>query len=205
MDDPTKEERPNLCKLLEERLSELGLDPDTYGPYVVGSDAEELPDVIELLKASSENEDGDDVWQTFTKDILNSLKMDEQFQQEKDEEKIQAAHQLKQERSQKNKAAIESSAAQKKTAVKSSQVDDPTKKALMQRFGYEMPDEEDAGPVATNKQVAASANIEKTQELRNTKTQTKKEEQQKTKEQRTSKAQLKEERRKKAQKGERKA
>eukprot|EP00980_Cylindrotheca_fusiformis_P017112 scaffold5259_cov120-Cylindrotheca_fusiformis.AAC.2 len=205
MDDATKEERPNLCKLLEERLSEFGLDSETYGPYVVGSDAEELPDVMELLKASSENETNDDVWDTFTKDILNSLKLDEEFQKGKEEMKIQEAQKREQELAEKNKAAMENATVKKPAAeTKSSQVDDATKKALMQRFGYEEPEEEEAPAVVTNKQVAASANLEKAQELRSKKTQTKKEEQQKTKEQKNMKTQLKEERRKKAQKGERK-
>lgn len=204
MDDSTKEERPNLCKLLEKRLLELGLDPETYGPYVVGSDADELPDVMELLKASSESEEDDGVWATFTDDILASLKMDEDLQKEKETEKIRAAQKKEQAIVEKNKAAIKESAAQKATGEKSSQVDDATKTALMQRFGYEIPDEEEVGPAVTNKQAAASASMEKTQELRSKKTVTKKEEQHKTKEQRNSKAQLKEERRKRATKGERK-
>jgi hypothetical protein len=207
MDDSTKEERPNLCKLLEERLVELGLDAETYGPYVVGSDAEELPDVMELLKASSEDEEpNESVWETFSQDILKAIEQDEAFHEEKNNAKKLEAQKKEQELAEKNKAAIAKAEQQPKAAPKSSQVDDAQKKALMQRFGYEVPDEEEeeGAGVVTNKQAAASANVERSQELRSQKTQTKKEEQQKTKEQKQSKVQLKEERRKKAQKGERK-
>ncbi|CAJ1947391.1 unnamed protein product [Cylindrotheca closterium] len=208
MDDSTKEERPNLCKLLEERLIELGLDAETYGPYVVGSDAEELPDVMELLKASSEEEELEDsVWETFSQDVLKAIEQDETFHQEKKNAKKLEAQKKEQELAEKNKAAIKEAEQQpKQAAPKSSQVDDAQKKALMQRFGYEMPDEEEeeVAGVVTNKQAAAAANVERTQELRSKKTTTKKEEQQKTKEQKQSKVQLKEERRKKAIKGERK-
>lgn len=209
MEDSTKEERPNLCTLLEGRLVELGLDVDTYGPYVVGSEAEELPDLMELLKASSEEEELDEsVWETFSQDILKAIEQDEAFQDEKTNAKKLEAQKIEQERAEKNKAAIAEAEQQQKAApTKSPQVDDAQKKALMQRFGYEMPDEDvdddAAGPV-TNKQVAASANVERAQELRSKKTQTKKEEQQKTKEMKSSKAQLKEDRRKRATKGERK-
>ncbi|KAL3934837.1 MAG: hypothetical protein SGBAC_009532 [Bacillariaceae sp.] len=208
MEDSTKEERPNLYTLLEGRLVELGLDVDTYGPYVVGSEAEELPDLMELLKASSEEEELEaSVWETFSQDILKAIEQDEAFQDEKTNAKKLEAQKIEQERADKNKAAIAEAEQQQKAApTKSPQVDDAQKKALMQRFGYEMPDEDvddAAGPV-TNKQVAASANVERAQELRSKKTQTKKEEQQKTKEMKSSKAQMKEDRRKRATKGERK-
>ena len=209
MDESIKEDRPNLCNLLEERLATLGLDAETYGPYVVGiSDAEELPDVLELLKASSEEEEQDEsVWETFSKDILQAMKQDEAFQEEKKNAKKLEAQRLEQERAEKNKAAIEEAEHQQKPAAKSSQVDDAQKKALMQLFGYEVEgdeEEEEDDAVVTNKQAAANANLERAQELRSKKTQTKKEEQQKTKENKASKVQLKEERRKRAQKGERK-
>ena len=203
MDDKAKEERPNLFHLLESQLTELGLDPETYGPYVIGTEADEVPDVVELLKASSEiDEDNDDLWEQFTQDILKSLQLDERYLEEQKQEKKKQAQQLAQERAEKNKAAIKEK--QASTAnKKSSQVDDETKMALMQRFGYEMPEGEE-DEVVTNKQAAATAHMEKAKEMRSKKTQTKKEEQQKTKDQKASKAQLKEERRKRTQKGERK-
>jgi hypothetical protein len=205
MDEEIKEERPNLCKLLEEQLPEFGLDVETYGPYVVNSEADEVSDVVELLKASSEKEDAGDVWENFTEEILNSLQLDEDYQSVKKEEKKRVAHKKEQERAEKSKAAIGSSSSQKLTTKNSSQVDDVQKKRLMQRFGYENPEEDGDRPaVVSNKQAAAAAHMEKAKELRSKKSQTKKEEQQKTKENRASKSQLKEERRKKALKGERK-
>ena len=223
MDEATKAEHPNLCQLLMDRLGDFGLDPETYGPYVISSDADEVPDVVELLKASSEMEDDEDdndqIWEQFTQDILKSLQLDVEEKKKQEEEKKKEIQKLEQEKAEQNKqAAATASESQKEAKSSSSQMDDAQKQALMQRFGYETPEASEGGVgkgkggeeaggssgVVTNKQAAAAAHMERAQELRSKKTQTKKEEQQKTKDNRASKAQLKEERRKKAQKGERK-
>mmetsp|Transcript_3370 Transcript_3370/g.4878 ORF Transcript_3370/g.4878 Transcript_3370/m.4878 type:complete len:83 (-) Transcript_3370:818-1066(-) len=73
-----------LSEFLESRLPELGLDFETYGPYVmgvVGSDGEDdqdegsLDDILELLKASSETRsDDDDAWDNLKKEIQLQIK-----------------------------------------------------------------------------------------------------------------------------------
>jgi hypothetical protein len=88
------------------------------------------------------------------------------------------------------------------------------KRALIERFGYDVPEDDDiedhtasgADAILTNRQVAKMAEMERAQQLRVHKggTATKKEEQQKTAQAKRNKQQIKEERRKRATKGERK-
>ncbi len=202
-------DNPNLVAFLEERLPQLGLDGETYGMYVLGtSDDEELQEIMQLLQASSEVED-EIVWEQLTNDIQEKLKLDQRLKEEKEEEQRQH-----------KKALLEQSLAQAKeqlhtepttttttTKSHSSAVDEATKKALLSRFAYDQDEddnlEESEAPL-TNREAAAQASQEKSQELRSHKVQTKKEEQQKTKEQKASKQQLKEDRRKRTQKAERK-
>ena len=65
-----------LDEYLSEALPKLGLDAETYGPYVTGfanedEDTDEgLDDLIELLRASSESHGDDDTsWQVFRDEI----------------------------------------------------------------------------------------------------------------------------------------
>ena len=58
----SEEEYPNLSKFLQEALPSLGLDNDTYCPYVLGTtegggedSEEELEQVVQLLQASATN------------------------------------------------------------------------------------------------------------------------------------------------------
>ena len=78
MDESTKEEHPNLYELLVERLPALGLDGDTYGPYVLGTtegDEDEVTEVVQLLQASSESHgDQEDVLEDLQKDIMQKMK-----------------------------------------------------------------------------------------------------------------------------------
>jgi hypothetical protein len=221
MDESAKEEEhPHLYPFLQQRLPELGLDLDTYGPYVLGTtDGEEddedddLAEVVQLLQASSESHGDDEaVWISLQQDIIEKMKLDKEFHQQKQAEQFQtqkskledqlAQAKLEQQQHQQNEKP-------KATTTKTSTVDDATKQALMQRFGYEALDqdnqnaEEKDTPAVNNRQVAAAANLERGKELRSKKVQTKKEKQQETKEQRNSKAELKEERKKRTVKGER--
>ena len=96
--------------------------------------------------------------------------------------------------------------------------DAAARRALLNRFAYEIPEDEEGGEVGaaakkdhevdrpiSNKEAAQQVEKEKLQELRSHKTgTTKREEQQKTADARKNKQQLKEERRKRAVKGERK-
>jgi hypothetical protein len=208
-----------LAPLLSERLAALGLDAETYGPYLTGllpGDAEENEGaeedewngVLELLQASSETHSDDiDAWQDLKKELL-----------EKHEEykahlkKVKAEEEAKrQEAARKAVVSIPDDGegpAKKETTNKSSALDDQAKKDLLARYAYEQEgDEEELGdgdaPVS-NKEAAKQADLEKARELRSKKTQTKREEQQKTKEAKLEKIKLKEERRKRTTRGERK-
>ncbi|EJK54320.1 hypothetical protein THAOC_26064, partial [Thalassiosira oceanica] len=58
----------HLDRYLETALPALGLDAETYGPYLTGSDEGdvELDDIIELFQASSESHsDDDEAWTKF--------------------------------------------------------------------------------------------------------------------------------------------
>lgn len=61
------EEQHYLDAYLADILPKLGLDFETYGPYVTGTDEEDdFDDIIELLRASSESHsDDDDSWTDF--------------------------------------------------------------------------------------------------------------------------------------------
>jgi hypothetical protein len=66
---------------LSETLPRLGLDAETYGPYVTGyanedEDTEDgMDDLIELLRASSETHgDDDSSWQEFRSEMLRRRK-----------------------------------------------------------------------------------------------------------------------------------
>jgi hypothetical protein len=214
MDDTAKEENPNLVQFLEERLPAIGLDEETYGPYVLGtSEPDELEEIIQLLQASSESHGEDEaVWEELSKDILHNMKLDDDFRTQKavdlrELHKTQLEDQLAEE---KRKQEEEMKNPPKEEPKKpNTVVDDAAKKALLNRFAYDegddAPAEGEGGPV-TNRDVATQVNAERSKELRAQKgVKTKKEEQQKTKDQRASKQQDKEDRRKRTTKGERKA
>ena len=234
-----KEEHPHLVDFLEERLPQLGLDSETYGVYVLGAAASsaptavttndddgidepnaELVDIMELLKASTEEEDlaeNASIWNELVQNIQSQMRLDQQWriqQHEQQREKQKAAMQAQLEQA---KLEQEQAAANPTSKSKTSQVDEATKKAMLARFAYadddpagggegEDGDEDEGGenPVNMNKLAAAQATVEKRHELKTKKAQTKSEEQQKTKEMKANKQQLKEERRQRAQKGERK-
>jgi len=64
-----------LHSYLAEILPALGLDVETYAPYVTAADTDENSDdfdeIIELLKASSESHgEDDDAWDNFKKEIM---------------------------------------------------------------------------------------------------------------------------------------
>ena len=68
-----EEEQHYLEAFLAESLPKLGLDQETYGPYITGTDEEDddLDDIIELLRASSESHsDDDESWTAFKLQIV---------------------------------------------------------------------------------------------------------------------------------------
>ena len=214
------DEEHALSDFLRTRLEAVGLDYDTYGPYVFPlltdseADAEEWDSVLELLQASSESHSDDDhVWLTLRADIQAAWATHQQSVQQQEEQEHLARQQQLSEALAEEKRLAEQAAEQQQEAAaaakqKETPSDDAAKRALLDRFGYEDPEAnnegngEEGGPV-TNKQVAAQAAQEKQQELRSQKGQTKKDEQAKTAKAKMDKARLKEERRKKTTRGER--
>jgi hypothetical protein len=228
MADSSSNDASHLTAFLQERLVELGLDYETYGPYVLGIEVssdndnendeeaqEEVDQVCQLLQASSESEtyaEDDAVWTELGQQILKHIKLDNDDKQALKQmniqlEKQQLQDQLALAKQEKRPDPQETSSAASASTSKSS-MDDAAKKAMLQRFAYEQDDDDaggDAGVAVTNKQVAEQANMAKTKELKSRKVSTKKEEQAKTKDDRLNKAQAKEDRKKRAVKGERKA
>eukprot|EP00536_Pseudo-nitzschia_multiseries_P005563 jgi/Psemu1/295932/fgenesh1_pm.105_\ len=225
--------RPHLHHLLQERLPELGLDVEMYGPYVWGDEDEsdsdddkevdELKDiVVGVLQASSETHaDDDGVWLELIEQILEANRLDSEFRREQREQVLQETKTKMEEDLARAKLEEKEADPEKDQKKKSSQVDEETKRRLMQQYGYDEPAYDADAPgtgksskagaaaatatVTTNRDAAKAANLEKARELRGAQKTTKAEERKKTKEQRASKADLKEARRKRAQKGERKA
>ena len=212
------EEAPtHLQQVLQEQLPTVGLDYETYGPYVLGcdddADPDELDNVFELLQASSEIEEDETKWNAFKDLIRAALQKDKAAK----EEHAQLKAQEQQERAQKllqdakKEQEEQQKVAKPKAAASSSALDDSAKKALLDRFAYEQPDDADdaadqtkGNAPVTNKQAAQQANLEQARSLRAQKVQTKQDEQAKTKADRKKKQELKEQRQKRAQKGERK-
>ena len=208
-----------LAPFLQEELPPLGLDPETYGPYLLGllpvdhgaiaddnpgAEEEEWEGVLELLQASSESHSDDmDAWQSLKK------KVEERYRQHLAEARQKKADEdAQRQEAAKNALQAAPKKEEKEAPKKSSAMDDEAKKAILAQYAYEAEDNEeedgaDSGPVNANKEAAKLATIENARELRKHKTATKKEEQQKTKQQKEDKKKLKEERRNRATKGER--
>jgi hypothetical protein len=204
-----------LSEFLCERLPALGLDYETYGPYVVGAagsetmDEEELDAVLELLQASSESH-GDDAseWQQLKMEIQQRQQKYQQERQEALVKQREALHRQEQERLQHEIELAKNQPVEKKSKHLNEM--DAQKRALVERFAYEQEEndddeeEEEGEAVISNKDVAAQANLEKAREQRQSQKSTKKQEQEATKQAKLQKSKIKEERRKRAQKSERK-
>ncbi len=99
MADSSSDDAPHLSAFLQVRLVELGLDYDTYGPYVLGIEVgnndididndddidndeeaqEQVDQVCQLLQASSESEtyaDDDAIWTELGRQIFKHIQMD---------------------------------------------------------------------------------------------------------------------------------
>lgn len=213
-----------LDDYLSEILPALGLDAETYAPYVTGyaddddNDSESLDELMELLRASSETHGEDDgAWLNFRKEIIQRREdylSGETVRKEMKALEIQAKTnadlQKEIELAQQNALEVEE---RKQKELEASKLENMSgdKMALMAKYGYEDGDEEDeAGnggddsekPVS-NREYAAAMSRENGQKQRSTKVQTKMEARQETKMAKASKEAKKEERRKKAGKKER--
>jgi hypothetical protein len=228
MSEPRIEEEEGqhtLTSFLEERLPALGLDAETYTPYLLpllteeDKDEEEWEAVLELLQASSETHSDDtEAWQTLRVDCQTAWRnhqlvvvAQQQAAADAREAQLQAEReQVAQDlaRQQQEKAITTTKVGSGGTTV----VDEKAKQALVARYAYDMDEDATGGGTnktdddtpLTNKQIAAQAALEQARQLRGQAVTTKKDEQQKTAKAKQEKARLKEERRKRATKGERK-
>jgi hypothetical protein len=218
-----------LSHFLSERLPLLGLDYETYGPYVEALftlndrdlssehqdivDDEEWDSVMQLLQASSESHsDQDEVWETLRRDIRAAWQEEWHHRQaleaqRRHEQHVQLEETIAREKEEARQIA-EHKQQQQQQQQKSEAPHADTKHAILSRFAYEHDgSDDDEAPESetfvSNQQVAAQAAQERTQALKKVSVTTKKEEQQKTAQAKQDKVQAKEERRKRATKGER--
>ena len=236
MSTEESEEHPLLTLLLNERLPTLGLDVETYGPYIVAlfplssTPGDEIEDelegwdeILELLQASSDLEDLEDkVWEQLKVDLISTWQSYRKEQVERlkakmaeKEEHLQKVLELERDVAKLNAEAKanDTTGATNGSSHNNSSIDDATKRALLNRFGYEEDANDDGGKGVeggTSKAKADTTDISSynTNTAAATKQQyppvtTKREEQQKTKAAQQQKVDAKEERRKRATKGER--
>ena len=222
-----------LAPFLEETLPALGLDCETYGSYILPlltdteaeADPEEWDSVMGLLQASSETHaDDDEAWKDLRHEIQvawqrhrDQIQQEEQRRHERREREV--AEQLEREvqeiaeQVKGGKVEIAAAAAAHTTTGADERDAANKRRALLNRFGYEDPDQvaaqqKDDGEkpeLVSNREAAKQLEQARQQELRmhKNKQSTKREEQQKTAEAKKNKQQIKEERRKRATKGER--
>ncbi|KAL9181222.1 hypothetical protein ACHAXT_010027 [Thalassiosira profunda] len=212
-----------LDSYLSEILPSLGLDAETYAPYVTGyanddddEDSDDsLDELIELLRASSETHGEDEaVWKDFRREIVQRRKdfvSGESARKELEALEIQEAtnEQLQQEikLAQQNALEVEERKAKELAANKVENMSHD-KIAMMAKYGYEdddggAEDDGEPGKPMTNKEHAAAVSMQNAKSQRSSQKQTKKEAQQETAKAKADKNAKKEERRKKAGKRER--
>jgi len=214
-----------LDEYLSQILPALGLDAETYAPYVTGfadeddDDGDALDDLIELLSASSETHAEDEAaWESFRKEIVQKREdfiSGESVRKELKALEIQATTnanlQKEIELAQKNALEVE---ARKQKELEGNKVENMSKEkiALMAMYGYEDEndgaeegeDGEDSGKPMTNRDHAAAVNAQNAQKQKSTSNvQTKDQARAETKKAKADKMAKKEERRKRAGKKER--
>jgi hypothetical protein len=170
-------------------------------------DENELDGVMELLRASSEEESySNKVWDQLKRDIIEKHEEYIRELQNVQEKQRHKAHLREQERLRHDIEIAKMPVEKKKQEM------DEQKRALVERFAFyeELPEEEEeseADILVSNKHVAHEANATKTtkesRSAQKTKTTTKREEQAATKQPKLLKMKAKEERRKRATKSER--
>lgn len=156
------DEKHPLFPLLSERLPALGLDFETYGPYIQGvlpnslleaEVEEEWDSVFELLQASSETHSDDEkVWNELSLDIQSAWEkhlqgLARQATQEKERQEQEFQEKLEKEKkiAEEEKLALEDRK-EKATAANDSVEVDENKRALLARFAYD----EDSGEIGTS-------------------------------------------------------
>lgn len=205
------------------RLADLGLDAETYAPYVLpavrneGTEEEtreEWETVLQLLQASSETHaDEDECWQQFRRDVQEEYRK-LTAQEEEERRRREAEEQVRREQEQEqlrmdlqeSRQAVENH----ETSAGKPQLD-AAKQALLARFAYEDSDDDikeeelpldvpASGAVKASPGTNTSSNAKASAAPPTTSKQV---ERQKTKQAKEAKLAAKEERRKRAVKGER--
>jgi hypothetical protein len=219
---------------LSSRLSDIGLDYETYGPYLLPlfseesvNDDDEWGYVLEVLLSSLDNteisgsNDEQMTWSTslrvdsvtLWRNLVKDRAAQNQTRQEKDQKAYSASLEVEREVVRQAELARQQAKAVAATTTSSSStsINDAAKRALVERYAYDEDDEGGIGgnggeeeTVVTNQEAAAAAARERAEALKSKNVTSKKEEQQKTAKARLEKARLKEERRSRATKGERK-
>lgn len=150
-----------LTSFLNTALPELGLDSDTYTPYVIGlfpsdqvdpnfANEEELDELIELLQSSSETHSDEDhvaVWQQLKKDLLEKYEIyvhQTVDKIEQENEKAELENKRKIEVAKLEAAKQEELMAAQKENQKNAVKDERTA-ALLDKYGYEDAEEDDNG------------------------------------------------------------
>jgi hypothetical protein len=190
-DDPVHAMAP----FLEERLPALGLDYETYGPYILpllttndkddydgvtSSDNEadeEWNTVLELLQASSslEASAADDMmlWQTFRSDIETAWRTCRIDQQQKraaqqSRQALAAQEQMEHDR---QLALLAKERQETSEQSRNNKVDDEAKRRLVEQYGYEASDDdEEQQPGAAGGEPVVANNREVAQQLEQAKT-----------------------------------
>mmetsp|Transcript_22089 Transcript_22089/g.48033 ORF Transcript_22089/g.48033 Transcript_22089/m.48033 type:complete len:225 (+) Transcript_22089:84-758(+) len=214
-----------LDSYLSELLPAIGLDAETYAPYVTGyadddddDNGESLDELIELLRASSESHEEDDAtWESLRKEITQR-RLDhisgESVRKELEALELQAtmSANLQKEIALAQKNAVEMEARKQKELEDNKPENMSEEKiALMSKFGYEDGNDNaeaghdggDSEKPMTNRDHAAAMSRKEAEKQKSVKTQTKGEAQRETKQAKSDKLAKKEERRKKAGKRER--
>mmetsp|Transcript_13205 Transcript_13205/g.23956 ORF Transcript_13205/g.23956 Transcript_13205/m.23956 type:complete len:224 (-) Transcript_13205:206-877(-) len=213
-----------LMEYLEDALPALGLEAETYGPYMTGyadgddEDEDTLDDLIELLRASSEtHSDDEDAWTAFRAEIIKRKEDFIASQQTKKEEDSLMLKKKEEERLKKDIELARDAEAAREAAelAKETKEMDPAKKALLDQYAYDQEsqyddegnlvvDEEEDAPLS-NRKFAAQQSQEQRDELKKGSGVTKRQSQEATAKAKMDKNRQKEERRKRATKGERKS
>ena len=155
--------RPHLHHLLQDSLPKLGLDCETYGPYVWGDeddddsdddkDVDELKDlVLGVLQASSEtHSEDDDVWTDLIEQIIKANELDSKRRRESKDRHLQETKTKLEEDLAKAKLEEQQQQPEEEDdknnekSPEQQKADAEAKRQLMERFGYEL-DEDDEQP-----------------------------------------------------------
>lgn len=164
----TFEQEHYLLPYLQEKLPNLGLDLETYGPYVTGifptsstlddddhehNDTDEsLVEIVELLQASSETHSDDDgIWETFKADIKDIQQRHFEHAEKTRTEQADLAREADAKRLQKEieeaKKSEEDRIRQKMENQSNDETMDAAKRALIEQYSYDYTQDGDGNAI----------------------------------------------------------